>query len=210
VVMTLLRLLPRERFELHLALVIHAGPFLADVPEDVQVHDLGAGRVRKALRPLIALSRRLEPDVLFSTFYHLNQLLLAARPLLPRRTRVIVREATILGESLRGPRSAGFRLLTRWLYPTADRIVSQSRFMADDLALGFRVPRSKLVTIYNPLDVEAARARAGSGGNPFADRGLGPHVVAAGRIHPVKGFDDLIRALPALRATRPDAIRSAT
>jgi len=77
--------------------------------------------------------------------------------------------------------------------------------MADDLARHFGVPRAKMTTIYNPLDVARVRLLAGDGPNPFAGAGPGPHLVAMGRLDPQKGFDDLIRALPALLRQRPDA-----
>ncbi len=43
---TLLRHLDRSHFEPHLALVSAKGPHLTEVPEDVAVHDLRAGRAR--------------------------------------------------------------------------------------------------------------------------------------------------------------------
>jgi glycosyltransferase involved in cell wall biosynthesis len=62
-----------------------------------------------------------------------------------------------------------------------------------------------MVTIYNPVDLDEIRARAAAAPNPFEGQGVGPHLVAAGRISPVKGFDTLIRALPALHELHPDA-----
>ena len=46
VMITLLRHLDRERFEIHLALVDASGPYLSQVPADVCVHDLRARRAR--------------------------------------------------------------------------------------------------------------------------------------------------------------------
>jgi glycosyltransferase involved in cell wall biosynthesis len=206
VVLTLLRHLPRERFELHLALVARVGRFVDDVPMDVRVHDLEARRVRGAAPRLVALVRELRPGVVFSTLYHMNQMLLLLRPLLPRGTRLVIREGITVSEALR--RRGGSWLssgLVRWIYPTADRIVCQCDFMADDLAQHFGVPRAKMTTIYNPLDAARVRLLAGDGPNPFAGAGPGPHLVAMGRLDPQKGFDDLIRALPALLGQRPDA-----
>ena len=48
VIVTLLRHLDRERFEIHLALVDASGPYLSQVPADVCVHDLRARRARYA------------------------------------------------------------------------------------------------------------------------------------------------------------------
>ncbi len=206
VVLTLLRHLPRERFELNLALVSRVGRFADEVPPDVRVYDLGARRVRAAAPRLVALVRELRPFVVFSTLYHMNQLLLLLRPLFPRGTRLVIREGITVSEALRrrGGSWLSSRLL-RWLYPTADRIVCQCDAMADDLAQNFGVPRAKMTTIYNPLDATRVRRLAALGPNPFADAGPGPQLVAMGRLDPQKGFDELIRALPALLAQRPEA-----
>ena len=206
VVLTLLRHLPRERFELQLALVTRTGRFADDVPPDVRVHDLAASRVRATAPRLVALVRELRPHVVFSTLYHMNQMLLLLRPLLPRGTRLVIREGITVSEALRG-RGGGWLSsgLVRWLYPTADRIVCQCDFMADDLARHFGVPRAKMTTIYNPIDAERVRLLAAEGPNPFADARPGPQLVAMGRLDPQKGFDELIRALRALLAQRPEA-----
>jgi glycosyltransferase involved in cell wall biosynthesis len=208
IVLTLLTHLPRERFDLHLALVTRTGRMLPQVPPDVPVHDLGAKRVRGAALPLARLVRALRPDVVFSTLYHLNQMVLLLRPALPPGTRLVIREAITLSEALRrrGPGRLSSLLLRR-LYPSADLIVCQCEFMADDLARHFAVPRAKMATIYNPIDVEHVRSLARAGTNPFRDRDRtrGPHLVALGRLDPQKGFDHLIRRLPMLLASRPEA-----
>ena len=206
VVLTLLAGLPRGEFELHLALAKKVGPLLGDVPDHVQVHDLGASRVSMAALPLIARVRRLRPQVVFSTLFHMNQLLLLMRPLLPRGTRLVIREGITASHAFeRNPRGRVAALLLRVLYPTADRIVCQCRYMADDLADRFSVPRERMTTIYNPIDLEQVRARAKMGVSPFAASGPGPHVVGIGRLDPQKGFDRLIRSLPELREREPGA-----
>ena len=206
IVLLLLDRLPRESFELHLAVAKRVGPLLDEVPADVEVHDLGAGRVASAALPLVSLVRRLRPAVVLSTLFHVNLLLLGLRWLLPRGTRLLIREAITASRALeRNPRGRLASLLLRLLYPSADRVVCQCRYMADDLAQHFRVPRERMVTIYNPIDLDRVRARARAGPNPFVDHGAGPHVVAIGRLDPQKGFDELIRAFPPLQQLEPGA-----
>ena len=54
--------LPRERFEVHLALVEKAGEFLSELAPDVEVHDLRARRVRWAVVPLVRLAGGYSPN----------------------------------------------------------------------------------------------------------------------------------------------------
>jgi glycosyltransferase involved in cell wall biosynthesis len=206
VVLTLLRHLSRDRLKIDLALVRCEGRFLADVPSDVPIHDLGAGRVRSAGRPLIRLVRRLRPHVVLSTLFFMNHYLLLLRPLLPRGTKLVVREGITVSSALRTWRRPWlWALLYRTIYRSADRIICQSESMKEYLASRFAIPRSRMVTVYNPLDLEEIRARAVAVPNPFAGKGVGPHLVAAGRLSRQKGFDILIRALPALHRLHPKA-----
>lgn len=206
VVLTLLRHLPRDEFDLGVALVRREGAFLAEVPQDVPVHDLGARRVRQAGPAIVRLARRERPDVLFSTLSYLNNYVLLLRPFLPRTTRIVVREAIAVSAAIRTWQMPWlWPLLFRLLYRRADSIVCQCRFMGDDLVRSFGVPREKIRTIYNPVDVHRARASSQLGDDPFAGLGTGPHVVAAGRIAWQKGFDLLLDAVPALLARFPDA-----
>lgn len=206
VVLTLLRHLSHDRFELHLAVLDRTGRFASSVPRDVSIHDLQTGSVRRSGRALVRLARELRPHVIFSTLYHLNHFLLLLRPFLPRGTRLIVREGTVAGTALRTRRMQwAWSLMFRTLYRSADQIICQCDYMKRDLHESFRVPLEKMTTIYNPLEVDEVRELAAVGRSPFSAAGLGPHVLAAGRLAPVKGFDRLIRLLPELAAAYPSA-----
>ncbi|MFQ5515047.1 MAG: glycosyltransferase [Myxococcota bacterium] len=203
-ILTLVQHLPRERFELHLGLIRAHGRLLEEVPEHVGVHDLGAGRVRRAGPSILRLVRRLRPDVLAATLGHVNLALLALRPLLPRGLPLVVREANTVSMLLAGARwprvwALGYRVL----YPRADTIVCNARAMLDDLASGFGIPRERLRYIPNPVDVERIRRAAQRGGSPYAGRG--PHVIGVGRLVPQKGFDRLVDAFASFAGDFPEA-----
>lgn len=201
----LLSRLDRAEFELHLAVLQAKGAFLQDIPKDIALHDLSVSRVRYALRRLVNLIWRVRPQTVLSTIGPLNLLLLLAKPLLPRSTRIIVREAAIVSAVLVAetghPWFWGF--LYRHIYRKADAVVCLSDSMVEDLAAHFSVPPEKLVRIYNRVDVERVQAAASSGNNPYP--GPGPHLLAAGRLTRQKGFDVLLDALPAVLACFPDA-----
>ncbi|HEY6250070.1 MAG TPA: glycosyltransferase, partial [Candidatus Angelobacter sp.] len=190
---------------IHLAVLQAAGPYMQDVPQDVAIHLLGASRVRYTPLGILRLAWKLRPHTILSTLGHLNVAVVATKPFMPRGTRVIIREATVPGSFLqqvpRHPR------LWRWLfqlfYKRADRIVCLSNSTMDELVVDFRVPREKLVRIYNPIDTKKVHALAELEGNPFC--GAGPHLLSVGALRPEKGIDLLIEAMPSVLQHLPGA-----
>ncbi len=203
-VIRLLADLPRERVEPHLALVARSGALLPQVPPDVALHDLGVRRVRYAPGPLLRLTYRLRPRVVFSTLGYLNLALLASRLLFPKGVRLVVREAnTVSAELATVGHARMWELGYRLLYPRADAIVCPARAVAEDLATRFGTPRGRLHHIPNPIDVEAIRRQAESGSSPLSEGGL--HLVAMGRLAPQKAFGKLLEAFRLIGLARPDA-----
>ena len=202
VVITLLQHLDRSRFEPHLALVAAVGPYLKDVPADVPLHDLKANRVRSAFPRIIRLSWKLRPHAIHSTLCEMNMATVLLRPFVPG-VRLLIREGS--APSVQNAHSRkhplAWKWLYRWLYPRADKIICVGDFVANDLANNFRIPRRKLARIYNPVDIELARQLAQATNDPY--EGKGPHLVAAGRLSPEKGFDVLLDAMPRVRASHP-------
>lgn len=200
---TLLRNLDRNRFELHLGVLEAAGCLSGEIPDDVNVHVLNVPRVRYALPGVVRLVRKVRPGAVLSTLGHLNQLLIMAKPLLPRETRLIVREAVNSAGYLSERQNPRFtRWLHRRLYKRADRVVCLSDFLLEDMVEAFDVPRHKVVRIYNPVDIRRVRHLAGQSPDPYPDKGL--RLVAAGRLTRQKGFDVLLDALPAVKDRFPE------
>ncbi len=192
----LLAHLDRTRFEPHLAVLQIAGAYRQDIPEDVVMHDLKVPRVRYALPSIVRLVWKVRPQTILSTLGHLNLALILCKPLLPRATKLVVREAAVVSAVL--PEETQHPKLWRWLYRRlyrrADTVVCLCDSMVKDMAEHFNVPRGKLVRIYNPVDVKRLQDLADSGDNPYT--GAGPHLVAAGRLTRQKGFDVLVAAMP--------------
>ena len=196
VALTFLRHLNPERFRLSLVLVSGAGELGGDVPAGVDRRDLNAGRLLRSLPRLLAALRALRPDVVFSTFPHMNLAVLALRPLLRWRPRIVVRESNTPSASL--PSQAYARTLAtgcRLLYPRADAVVCPSQRIAQEVARDFRVAAARIHLIRNPVDEDALRSRAAL---PERQPGPGPRFVAAGRLTWQKGFDRLLGAFAEL------------
>jgi glycosyltransferase involved in cell wall biosynthesis len=195
--------LPREKFEVHLGLVRSGDASAGAVPPGVAVHALGAGRARAATLRLLLLVWRLRPDVILSGAPEISFLALLLRPFFPARTRVLVRQnGTVSAALAHGGVPRYTRLLYRLLYLRADRVICQSRAMAEDLARETGVRNEQIVVLPNPVDLEGILAARDA---PSAWNGPGPHLLAVGRLSREKGFDLLIEALAALRKRFPVA-----
>ncbi len=191
-----------HKYELHLGLITQSMRACEWVPAAVRIHALGAPRVRLAAISLLRLVRRLKPDLILSGMAHLNFLVLLLRPLFPRKTRVVIRQnATVSADLDSGRLPAYTRLLYRVLYPSADRVVCQTRAMADDLEARSGIRDGQVLVLPNPVDAEAIRrVRLDSESHWI---GPGPHLLAIGRLSHEKGFDLLLEAFSSLRIKFP-------
>jgi glycosyltransferase involved in cell wall biosynthesis len=182
--------------------VIGGSETLADqVPPAVQVVRLGAGRVRQGIPQLVRCLRRLEPAVIVSVMGYLNLTLLALRPLLKGRPRIVVREANVVAATLRElPFGSLAPWLYRILYPRADAIVSPVPTIATEIASAAPGAASRTVVVRNPVNEAQLRRRATPPKRPPGD---GLLLLGAGRLTRQKGFDRLIDLVPLLpRETR--------
>jgi len=195
VIETLARSLNPAKYDVHLALVTRSRNAPRNFPAAVSVHALESARVRRSAFRLLRLIRRIRPDLILSGIAHLNVLILALRPFLPRNTRIIARQNGALEATL----ASHPRLLARraysFAYRRADRILCQTDSMARELHMGLAIDPSRLLVLPNPTDLQ--RIRSGALHTP--DRAASvPTLLAIGRLVPEKGFDILFHALAAL------------
>jgi glycosyltransferase involved in cell wall biosynthesis len=198
VMLNVLRHFDLNRFEPMLAVIDGRDADLAaELPPAVALHDLRCTRVSRAAPRLLALVVRLRPHVVLSTVSHLNLMLALLRPLLPRTTRLMAREAVNLSDYLAQENmSVLWRLGFRRLYRRFDRVICLSRSMRDDLCAHFGVLQRNALVIPNPVDGPRLRELGGPEARPEPAAG---RLVAIGRLAPQKGFDMLIDALARCR-----------
>lgn len=200
-VVILLRGLDRSRFEPHLALLDSVGPYLEELPKDLEVHHLRVRRVRYAVPVLVRLMRKLRPKVAVSSLIELNLAMVVATTFLPRGPKLFLREDTCVGAQFAGRGFAAKRWLYRRLCARADGIICVADYVLNDLAENFGIPREKLLRIYNPIEIERVRQMADKQGNPYPNSN--PRFVAVGRLAKVKGFDILLEAMALARQKLP-------
>jgi glycosyltransferase involved in cell wall biosynthesis len=193
------------RVQLLLAAV--RGPYLDEVAGPVRIVDLGGRGVLQSLPKLVRHIRSVRPNVVLSALDHSNIVSILACSIARTGARCVI--------SMRSVPSAVYREETpvrRWVLPRlmrgsygrADRIIANSRAVADDLAANFGVPSDKLRVIYNPLDLESierlSRERVE---NPWFGRDSSPLVLGVGSLAAIKDFPTLIRAFSVVRSERP-------
>lgn len=196
VMLTLAAHLDRSRFTPHLVIV--GGAATLPLPDGVPADRGHAARLISGVPWFVRRLRRLQPAIVVSTLAYTNLALLAAAPLLPRRTRIVVREANTPSATLAALPGLLRRLQPyKRLYPRAARIIAQTQAVADDLTEFAPAVRGSIRLLPNQVDTGQLRAAATL---PRRDAGAGLRLVGAGRLTDQKGFDRLVEAAPRLPA----------
>lgn len=209
VISELLHAFPRDRFTPALLVQQRGGALFDRLPDDVRVVSLETD----ARYPVMAFARAvraLRPAVVMTTL-RMNLTAGAASPLLPRGTKLIMRQANAVAADfarLKRQSLVKHRLaerFTHWCLGRADAIVAQSMDMAAEIRAEARVGQ-RVATIGNPVDLAAidAACAAQRAAAPAPLPGA-PALVAVGRLWPQKGFDLLLDAMAAVRAAHPGA-----
>ncbi|HTB96705.1 MAG TPA: glycosyltransferase [Terracidiphilus sp.] len=193
-----------EKYDLHLGLVTQSGAVAQLIPPTVKVHCIGAKRVRSGVWKVVRLVHHVRPNLILSTMAHLNFLILALRPLFPLGTRVVVRQNGTVSSMLRESDAGHLTpFLYATLYPRADKVICQSRSMADDLCSTIPVLPDRIAILPNPVDTTHCPAQHSH--PEHQARTTACRLVSAGRLSHEKGYDLLLDALRLVKAQVPEA-----
>ncbi len=187
-----------------LVLADRRGPFLAMVPQEVNIVDLRAGRVVRALGPLTKYLRESKPAAIISSLDHANLVTLWAVRRSRQRVRAVVVVHTTMSRTISNPGAWTDRVLlpplVRRFYRWADAIVTVSHGAGDDLRhfLGDRC--GAVHVIPNPVVLPDLASRADGGeAHAWCIDGGTPVLLGVGRLWHQKNFGLLLRAFAAAR-----------
>lgn len=193
----------KNGFRVDLVLAHAKGPYLNQVPSEIQVVDLHVSRVAWALLPLTRYIRQHRPYALISALSHANIIAILAAKLSRAPIKVLVSERTTLSQSLRYPvnlREKYIPFIMKLFYPLADQVIAVSEGGANDLSRILHIPRSRIKVIYNPTITDDLFEQANQEvDHPWFKSRQYPIVLAVGRLTEAKDYPTLIRAFYRVR-----------
>ncbi len=196
VFITLMRLLDKDKYEISLVVTGKTGALRNLIPNGVNLYEFKSRKTLFSLRKSLKLVRNLKPDIIFSTSYMLNLVVILVKLLSGKqdKTRIWLREPNTPGNSI----TSFHKFLLKRLYSYADRILAQTPEMKEQVLKFYNVDSSKVKVLYNPLDVDYLNNSIKNKSNPF-DSGF-VNFIAIGRLTKQKNFEWLIRSFQYISA----------
>lgn len=190
--------LNRKKFEPILVLLKNEGPYLEDIPKDIQIIDLQATQARYAIIKIIRTIKQVKPDIVFSTLGYLNILIAMIKPFLSKNIVFIARESnTVSVQNKQEKYPVLFDLLYKVFYNNFDQIISQSDYMKKDLIDNYNIMKDKIEVIHNPVNITKIETLANKSMTNFYKNDKF-NLLTVGRLDYQKGYDLLIEAMSKL------------
>ena len=172
--------------------------FRSQIAQELDVVNLHARSMFRALPSLVRYLRQNRPAYLISAQMHVNLNAILACQFARTGTLLIISERNDVHSVYRNAATLKGRFvprLARLLYKKADRIVAVSAGVADGLSTWLGLDRDKIHVIYNPLVSERIFQEATKPlDHPWFQPGQPPVVLSVGRLEQQKDYETLIRA----------------
>jgi len=188
-----IRSLVEEGQAVDLVLMQKRGELLDQLPLQVRVVELGADRIRGAVRPLVRYLRKCRPRSMQVRMWPLTVAGIIAAKIARTGTHVVVSDHAVLSDHYRSKATqAALKWTTRVFYHLADARVAVSAGAARDLAKLSGIPVSRFSVIHNPVELPS-EVRSG----PDTEAmwlGSGARILTVGKLKEEKNQQLLIHA----------------
>ena len=195
VFLNLCKHLNKDKYDITLCLLEKKGEYLSFLDESIKVHSMDVQRVRYAILPLIRFIKTTKPDILLSTLGHLNALMGFIKPLLPKETTLIAREANIVSKMR-------YNFVVKFLYSkyyaNFDWVIGQSDDMINDLKKVTSINKDRIIKINNPINLENIERNL-LDKNASLLKNDKINLVTVGSLTYQKGYDLLLRTFSKFR-----------
>lgn len=158
------------------------------IPKQFSISVFCVKKIYKILWIMINEIRRIKPDFAYSSLTYLNILLIIANMMLLNKTKIIVRSNNYLKSFSK------WHKIGIWIfYGLSYKIITQNEEMLDELKKYMPYGRSKIISLFNPIDKEYIDSKIKSLENPYKEN-KGFIFLNVGSFKPSKGQDILIDA----------------
>jgi glycosyltransferase involved in cell wall biosynthesis len=170
--------------------VDNSNPFFL-IDDSVKLIDLHKKKVRNALPSILKKIKKVQPHIVYSTANHLNLLLAIFKFALPKTTKFIAWETSIVSiNHTFSAYSKLYNLLLKTFYKKIPLVVCQSNFMQQDLIANYNLSPKQTTVIYTGID--EAYTIIENNKNAI------PHFLTVARLSLEKGIDKILQALSLL------------
>jgi len=190
-------------YSVDLVLINAEGPYLRDLPPDVDIVEVEGNRALTSVPYLVRYLHNEQPDVLFSTMEYLNVVTLLSEQIATVSPKTVIRTANIRTESnSRGWKTNFQAALARRLYPRADTLVALSTDVRDEMANHYDLKDEDISIIHNPVQVSNICHLSEADIDSDALNKDAELLVSVGRLSEQKDMATTIRAFARLRERR--------
>ncbi len=202
VIQLLLEGLYRKKYKLKL--IVFNDILEYNIPNDVEMVCLNKKSRYDFIKLIWKLARiynRERPFIVLSFLTYANIISAIAKFFSRWKGKLVLTEHSNITMSLENSKA---KTIKKWLiqssYPQSDYVVCVSNGAKNDLSRTFSIPRMKLKTIYNAVDVQSVGEMAEQvPPHPwFKDKEI-PIIISAGRLVKLKAYPDLLRAFASVR-----------
>ena len=124
----------------------------SSINEDVTIKYLNITKTRNAFFRLAKEIVSLNPDIVFSSLNRTNILILIFKLIYPF-FKVVIREPSMPSVQLQnGYMSTKVKFIIKLLYPFANKIIAQTKYMKKDIETVYKIDEKKVIAVNNPID----------------------------------------------------------